>query len=168
MNEVTTNLEPTDGQAIPMKIGGGLILVAIGVTTSPIYLAYSLLETYPSFFTDGTWKALISKTSAAYSPSLAAYILTELVINIVILIGSIYLIVLFLKKKSEFPKWYAGIAFFSLSFVSVTLIFFALNFPDAVLFDEETVKAIGKSAFACFVWTPYLFLSKRSKETFVC
>ncbi|HCK0618515.1 hypothetical protein CGI93_23190 [Vibrio parahaemolyticus] len=52
----------------PLKIGGWLILIAIGVVIAPVRLLYFVGVTYPSIFIDGTWEVLTTYGSEIYSP----------------------------------------------------------------------------------------------------
>lgn len=152
---------------VPRDIGGWLILVALGIVFAPLRILYFLSTTYPPIFTDGTWEALTTETSEAYSPIWGPYLLSEIVVNLALVGASFYLVFLFFTKKSNFPKWYAGLAVFSAIFILLDAYMVTLVVPDMPMFDAETAKEFGRSLVSCLVWTPYLFLSQRSKETFV-
>lgn len=156
-----------DEEKVPRDIGGWLILVALGVIFAPLRILYFSSTTYPPMFSDGTWEALTTETSEAYSPIWGPFLLGEMVVNLAVVGASVYLAFLFFTKKSNFPKWYAGIAVFSVIFILVDAYMVTLVVPNMPMFDPETAKEFGKSLVSCLVWTPYLFLSQRSKETFI-
>lgn len=91
----------------------------------------------------------------------------ELTFNLVILLVSIYLAYLFFTKKADFPEWYAGLAFISLVFILVDSYLVTMIMPEIPMFDYETMTALVPALGSLLIWTPYLFLSKRSKETFI-
>ncbi|KGY13911.1 hypothetical protein NM22_00110 [Vibrio tubiashii] len=158
--EDTKNIEPR-------TIGGLLILVALGVTFTPIRILYVMLETYPPLFSDGSWEILTTPASAVYSPFWAPVIIGEIVANLIFVLLGIYLAYLMFTKKAAFPKWYFGLAVFSTCFIVIDAYIVSLLVPELQMFDSETVQEMGRSMITLCLWTPYLFYSQRSKETFV-
>lgn len=149
------------------RIGGWLLLVAIGLVIGPMRILDYLFTDYLPLFSNGTWDTLTSVDSEYYIPGIAVLMISELLINVLVIIVSIYLIVLFFKKKSVFPKWYAGLAVFSLVFILLDAYSFSLLVPEIEMFDADTVKEISRSLISCLIWAPYLLISSRAKETFV-
>ena len=164
--EETSEIRKSEEKS-PRNIGGWLILLALGVGFSPLRIIFYLSTTYPPIFNDGTWEALTTETSAAYSPFFRSVLFCELVSNLAMLAATLYLAILFLRKKSNFPKWYAGTAVFSAISVFINAYIWTLIVPDVPMFDAETAKEFARSLVNCLIWTPYLFLSQRSKETFI-
>ncbi|EHH0795968.1 DUF2569 domain-containing protein, partial [Vibrio vulnificus] len=74
----------------PLKIGGWLILIAIGVIIAPVRLFYFVGVSYPSIFIDGTWEALTSYGSEIYSPLWGLIIIGEIVGNLLFAFLGIY------------------------------------------------------------------------------
>jgi hypothetical protein len=151
----------------PKKIGGLLILVALGLLFTPLRLCMSLVVTFPPIIVDGTWEALTTAGSEFYSPLWGPLLFAELVFNLGILLISLYLAYLFFKKKMEFPEWYAGLALISFVFILVDAYLVTMIMPEIPMFDYETITALVPTLGSLIIWTPYLFLSKRSKETFI-
>jgi len=151
----------------PRDIGGWLIFVALGVIFTPLRILYFLATTYPPMFSSGAWHSLTTETSEAYSPYWAPYLFGEIAVNLVVVGAALYSASLFFSKKSSFPKWYAGIAIFSVIFIFLDSYVATLIIPDMSLFDADTGKEFGRSLVSALIWTPYLFLSQRSKETFI-
>ena len=150
-----------------LKIRGWLILVAIGVIITPLRMAYVLWTIYITLFTDGTWAALTTEGGAVYSPFWAPILIAEMVANAAIGAAFLYMIFLFFSKKASFPKWYAAAAIFSAAFIVLDSYAVTWIFPGTPVFDLETGKEFGRSLVSCLIWVPYLFLSKRSKATFI-
>lgn len=163
------NLQPQQNKVekVPRNIGGWLILLAIGIVFSPFRMLYFAFIVYFPMLYDNGWKAHTLETSNAYLPSWGLFLFGEIIINLAILLVSIYLVLLFFGKKSNFPKWYASISLFSVIFLLIDSYILTLIVPTTLMFDVETIKELSKSLISLFIWTPYLFLSQRSKETFV-
>ena len=148
-------------------IKGWLILVAIGVVVAPFRLITFMLNTYPDLFTSGTWQSLTSQFGEFYNPFWAPLLISEMLFNAVFIIASMYLILLFFKKKAGFPKWYIGIAVSSLLFIIVDAFAIRLVIPDAPIFDKETNMEVIRGVITVVIWVPYMLVSERVKATFV-
>ena len=151
----------------PLKLGGWLILVGLGVVLGPFRLLLLIGTTFSPIFTDGTWEALTTQSSEVYSPIWAPFLIGEILINLMMVFIGIYLIYLFFTKKSSFPKWYFGLALFSTVFIVVDAYIVTLVVPDIEVFDTETMKELARSLAGLLIWSPYLLLSERSKDTFI-
>jgi hypothetical protein len=147
-------------------IGGWLILLGIGIVVSPFRI-FSHLTVYPPFFRDGTWEALTTPASENYSPLWAPYIMGEILFNFITGIIFVFLIYLFFTKKKKFRNYYLAIAVFSFFFILFDAWFLTLILPDAPMFNPEMASEMVQSLIGCLIWGPYLFLSERSKETFI-
>ncbi|HEB58023.1 MAG TPA: DUF2569 domain-containing protein [Gammaproteobacteria bacterium] len=156
----------TEGKNELEGIGGWLILVAIGVVFTPIRIAKFLLETYPPIFREGAWDALTTPGNDAYHPLLATIIGAEMVLNLLLLAASGILLALFFSRKAAFPKWYIGIAVFSLVFIALDAMAIKLVLPDEPMFDPETASELIRSLVTVVIWVPYMLVSKRVKATF--
>ncbi|UCD42812.1 MAG: DUF2569 domain-containing protein [Chloroflexota bacterium] len=151
----------------PKKIGGWLILVALGLLISPLRLCMSLVMTFPPIIIDGTWQTMTTQGSEFYSPLWIPLLIGELVFNLGIFMISLYLVYLFFNKKKDFPDWYAGLAIISFVFILVDAFLVTMIMPEIPMFDYETITALIPTLGSLLIWTPYLFLSKRSKDTFI-
>jgi len=151
----------------PLKIGGWLILVAIGIVLSPMRSLMLMSTTYPDIFIDGTWEALTVVGSPAYSPMWAPLILGEMLINVVFFCLGLYLAYLFFTKKVTLPRWYFGLAISSSLFILIDAYVISIVIPDTAMFDPETRKEFFRSLISLFIWSPYLFFSQRAKDTFI-
>lgn len=121
-------------------IGGWLILVAIGVVVTPLRILLIVGGTYSQVFSNGVWQSLNTPSSEYYNPLWEPILLGELVTNIALLLAGVYLAYLFFSKKAEFPKWFIGIACFTLAFVIIDTLAVKLVIPDEQVLDSETSK----------------------------
>jgi len=151
----------------PLRIGGWLILVALGVILSPLRLLHLLSTTYPAIFTDGSWEALTTQGSEVYSPIWAPFLIGEIIVNVAMVLLGFYLAYLFFTKKTALPRWYLGLALFSSVFIMIDAYLVTLVVPNMDVFDAETMKELGRSLVSLLIWSPYLIYSQRSKDTFV-
>jgi len=161
----------------PRKIGGWLYLVAIVVIYNPLRLLFTTYIIYVPLLNDKMFKPFISESSNEYIPFWGSLLVGEVIFNLLFAIASFYMAILFFQKKSSFPKWYAFISISYVVFLLIDaylyiLVLSASDSSDTVVFHEIVfntyeLKELSKSLFYCLVWTPYLFLSLRSKETFI-
>jgi len=148
-------------------LGGWLILVGIGVVISPIRLLVTLVPTYKPIFEDGTWEALTTVGSEAYTPYFGSLLVGEIAFNALMVVASIYLIYLFFSKHYIFPKLYIVIVAASLIFIPLDAWIVTKVFPGESMFDPETTKEFMRSLIVGVIWVPYMLVSKRVKATFV-
>ena len=148
-------------------LGGWLVLVGIGVVTSPIRMLVTLVPTYMPTFEDGTWKALTTVGSESYTPYFGSLLIGEIAFNTLMVAASIYLIYLFFSKHYLFPKLYIGIVAASLIFIPLDAWIVTKVFPDVSMFDPETTKEFMRSLIVGVIWVPYMLVSKRVQATFV-
>jgi len=148
-------------------INGWLILVAIGIIITPIRSAYVLIPTYTEIFTTNVWAALTSPAYESYNALWAPILIGELIINSLIICSWLYMGYLFFTKKASMPKWYIGIAFFSLLFIIADAYSISLVMPSEPVFNPDTIKELGRALIMVCIWVPYMLVSKRVKATFV-
>lgn len=148
-------------------IGGWLILVAIGIIITPLRIVTMIIVTYPDLFSSGVWDALTTPESEAYNPLWAPVIIAELLVNCGLLLAWLYMGYKFFTKSKEFPKWYIGLAIFSLAFIVADALAVSLVLPGEPLFDTDTLGELFRALIMVFIWVPYMLVSKRVKATFV-
>lgn len=148
-------------------IGGWLILVAIGLVVTPIRIVLLIIGTYPDIFSSGTWEFLTTLGSEAYSPLWAPIIAGEILINCGLLLVWLYMAYRFFTKRKDFPKWYIGVAVFSLLFIVADAFSIKLVLPGEPVFDSDTIKELMRSVVMVAIWVPYMLVSKRVKATFI-
>lgn len=148
-------------------IGGWLILVAIGIVITPIRIVMLIMTTYPEIFSTGVWEALTTQGSEAYNPLWAPIIIGEILINSGLILVWLYMAYKFFTKSRDFPKWYIGIAVFSLVYIVADAFAIKLVLPNEPIFDPDTIKELLRSVIMVVVWVPYMLVSKRVKATFI-
>ena len=148
-------------------IGGWLILVAIGIVITPFRTIIAMIETYPDIFLNGAWELLTTQGSEVYNPLWGPIIIGEILINSVMILAWLYMAYLFFSKKSSFPKWYIGLAIFSLLFILADAFTVKLVLPNEPAFDPDTIKEVMRSLIMVVIWIPYMLLSERVKVTFI-
>jgi hypothetical protein len=127
------------------------------------FIAVDLL---PAFSKD-VWSLLTTPGTEAYHPLNAPILLFELVGNLVLLIGSIVLTVLFFQKRRLVPI--LTVIFLVFAFLFYVGDYFAAHQLPAVENQEDMESKLDLvGAFlVCAVAVPYFLVSRRVKETFV-
>lgn len=147
-------------------ISGWLIIVAIGIILSPIFIIVSLFPLYSEIFNNGSWEILTTPGTAEYSPLWAPILITEIAVNIGLVLLWIYIAIIFFFKKSTFPNIYIGALLFSIVFIVIDAYAVKLVIPNEPVFDADTTNALINSFIHAAIWIPYILISKRVKATF--
>ncbi|MCK4489865.1 MAG: DUF2569 domain-containing protein [Anaerolineales bacterium] len=155
-----------DSQNEPMKLGGWLILVGIGVVLSPIYLLITSATSYFPIFGDGTWEAVTTVSSEFYHPLWGPLLLGEIIFNFSKAFVLVFMIYLFFSKDYLFPKFYLGIVLATLLFIPLDAWMVKIILPNEPMFDMETISNFFTTLVSGSIWVPYLLFSKRAKSTF--
>jgi Protein of unknown function (DUF2569) len=124
------------------------------------------VQAYIPLFRDGTFQALASPGSVEFHPALAALIVFEALANVFCLVFGIWLIVLFFQKSRRFPKRYVLLAAFSLAAIladSIVLTALDIGSP----WDSVAIQELSRASIGLLIWGPYMYMSKRVKNTFV-
>jgi len=153
--------------SIKRGIGGWLILVAIGVTIAPFKTAIEAVLAFKPIFAEGTWASLTTAGSALYHPGWKILLSSEIINNTILVCAYGALAVLFYKKHWLFPRLFIALQVISLLGTFVDAWALSMIMPDEPIFDAETFKAVSRSVLSCFIWIPYMLVSKRVKATFV-
>ncbi len=126
-------------------IGGGLVILAIGVSITPFVLGWEV------------WQALLENYWSGVAPAQIGVGGAMIGILGAILVGwSIYNVVLFFRRRRIFPwSWIC---------LNGVLIIFAII---GVVYDPTEAAFLGRVVFWTVVWAIYLLCSERAKATFV-
>jgi hypothetical protein len=164
---MTNNLTSNADEETYAKIGGWLILCAIGLVLYPVQTAVSLYtEVIPALSAEN-WSRLTSPHSTAYHPLWAPLLIMEMVGNLCFLSLSVWVLVNFFKQRKFVPK-------LTISFLTANLIFVALDyyFIQRVLSLTNpgnmapTINFV-RTLVASIIWISYFLFSKRVKRTFI-
>jgi len=149
------------------KIGGWLILCAIGLILYPVQtLVFLFTELIPALSPEN-WSALTSPASPYYHSFLAPLVIAELVGNICFFIFSICLVVLFFQQRKYAPKLI--ILFLAGNLIFVGFDYFVTTFIiiRSSSIDVDATINFVRTMVAGMVWIPYFIFSKRVGKTFV-
>lgn len=149
-----------------LTIGGWLILPAIGIVITAFVILFQLFS--EDFFNHNTWLGLLN-SDLDNSYEILFLVGAELVYNLLYLVFTVLLILLFFTRRSNIPRLIS--IFYIVSFVAPlidTLVTFDI-FPEYLLDTDntETYKDITRSAITAIIWIPYFHMSKRVKNTFI-
>lgn len=143
-------------------------MVGFGVIVAPLRLGLYLYQTcVPILTDDGTWEALTSSDSAAYNAFRAPLLIGEIIFTSIMILACLYLIYLFFKKHNLFPRMYIAIVLIKLVAVPADAWLVSLVVPDEPIFDPATLGQFFQTLVSAVIWVPYMFVSKRVKQTFV-
>lgn len=150
---------PENAMMAGRPLGGWLILVGIGISLTPLRIVFDLFSS-PELINGSSWNGLIY----AQKYGLFTFVFFEHVYNIVFLIFSILIVVLFYQRRSSLPRL---ITFFYLVSFLVTAMdtFVTVAVLDAA--DKDTYTTFGRTFITTLIWVPYFNISSRVKETFV-
>jgi ABC-type sugar transport system permease subunit len=142
--------------AEPKGLGGWLILISIGLIGLPLKILADILLNYPKLFE--SW--------ALYRPAVQWLLLWELATNIAVAVITIWLAVLFFKKRKAvrnfFLTWYVFIFAVQLT----NLVLSQQVFPNQG-FSIQDALDLGKTLVLMAIWCTYFMTSKRVKNTFI-
>jgi transglutaminase-like putative cysteine protease len=154
---------PSTGAGRGQPIGGWLILVAIGLSITPLRLIIDIFN-IPEFFDPTSWSALWNSDNGL----LFSVFFFEYVYNIFYFFFSILLVILFFNKRSSIPLLIS--VFYGTTFIVTlidTLIAMNLNETYTSTDQQEYYQDLIRSFFAAVIWIPYFNISERVKDTFV-
>jgi len=164
---MTATQSSNDGKKNYDKIGGWLIICAIGLSLYPVQTAVSLYTEIIPALSSENWSRLTVPSSVSYHPLWAPLLITELVGNGCFLIFSICVVVFFFKQHKFVPG--LAIIFLASNFIFVGLDYY---FTQVILTKTDpanmgpTINFV-RTLVASLIWITYFLLSKRVKRTFV-
>jgi Protein of unknown function (DUF2569) len=148
------------------KIGGWLILCAVGLLLFPVQTAVSLFTDIIPALSGNNWFILTSPDSVSYHPLWGPLLIMELVGNVGFLGFSIPVISFFFTRRKFVPK-------LAVVFIASNLIFVGLDYyltriilikSDPV--NLESIANFIRTLVASLIWISYFLFSKRVKKTF--
>ena len=149
------------------KIGGWLILFAIGIVLYPARILIALFtELFPAF-SHANWSVLTTPGSQGYHPLWTPLLIVELAGNICFFFFSICLVVFFFQRRQIVIR-------LAMLFLLSNLLFVGLDFfvTHSYLINTGSISPnsalnLVRTVVASAIWIPYFLLSKRAKKTFV-
>jgi hypothetical protein len=147
------------------KIGGWLILCAVGLLLYPVQTAVTLFtKILPAL--QNNWSTLTSPASASYHPLWGPLLIMELIGSACFLVFSISVILFFLKRRKFVPKLAVGFMALNLAFVAVDYYLARTVLLEAEPVDLESTVNLIRTLVASVIWIFYFLYSKRVKRTF--
>ncbi|MBL4576883.1 MAG: DUF2569 family protein, partial [Flavobacteriales bacterium] len=162
--DIPVAVAPTYGKSI----GGWLILVAIGLTLSPIRLIIDLYN-LPEYFDSSVWRALLNFDASIRYLFTAILMFIEMIYNFLYIPFLFLVLFLFYNRRSILPRFAIILYATTFGFLLIdTVAALSLN-PEAYSDAEtyETFKDVGRSFIAAIIWVPYFMYSERVQRTFV-
>jgi len=149
------------------KIGGWLILVAIGLIFTPIRLLVVLFKDLLPALSADTWSRLTTPGTEAYHPLWAPLLFFEIIGNCLFILFPIIIAIFFFQKRRFVPRLIIVLLLSNLVFVAID--YFAADFIPFVAAQEDigSLTELIRVFMAGVIWVPYFLVSKRVKGTFV-
>jgi hypothetical protein len=148
------------------RIGGWLIICAIGLTLYPVQAAFSLFSEVMPAVSSENWRRLTTPGSVSYHPLWAPLLIMELIGNGCFLILSTVLVVFFFKRRKFVPK-------LAMMFLASNFIFVSLDgyYTQVILATTDPANMgpvinFVRTLVASMIWIAYFLFSKRVKRTF--
>jgi hypothetical protein len=155
------------GEISHNKIGGWLILFAIGIVLYPVGILISIFtELLPAFFHEN-WSVLTTPGSKGYHPLWTPMLLAELIGNICFFFFSICLVVFFFQRRKLVTKLAVLFLLSNLIFVGFDYLLTQFVLMNATSVNLDTTINLIRTGVASVIWIPYFILSKRVKGTFI-
>lgn len=148
------------------KIGGWLILCAVGLLLYPVQTTLSLITDIIPALSENSRFLLTSPDSSSYHPLWGPLLMMELVGSICFLIFSVIVIVCFFARRKFLPTM-------AIVFIVLNLIFVGVDYylARAILMKTDPVHTESlvnfiRTLVASAIWVCYFLYSKRVKRTF--
>jgi Protein of unknown function (DUF2569) len=136
----------------PKGIGGWLILPAVGTVASPFVMAYS------AFQSGSAW-------NSSPSTDITIFIAMETLFNLGLMVAWTVAVFQLFNHKRSYPKSF--VALFAILLVGTLLdAYIATTIFDLSL-DSSDVRGMVRTGLGLAIWGPYMFNSKRVRNTFV-
>lgn len=147
----------------PSGLGGWLVLPGLGAWLAPFALLIACWSER-EMWSMSTWTTLTTPGGDAYEALYAPILLVTLIALIGILVFSILLLIVFLRRRTSAPIIYSGFLIGMLAWQVVDLGFLAA-LPAGI--EGKDVAETVRAAITAAIWSTYFFRSQRVAATFV-
>lgn len=149
------------------KIGGWLMVVAIGLILTSLRTSLLIFKDIIPVFKPETWSVLTTPGTEAYHPLWAPLLIGEMAGNLFFVAFGITIAVLLFQRKKIVPKLAIIYLVSNLGFVLAD--YFIANLIPIVAQQNNAavVREIIRSVVGTAIWVPYFLISKRVKGTFI-
>lgn len=142
---------PPDVPLVPEKIGGWLILPAIGLVLGCILSVIGIILSF----------SIASEIASKYKGIFAINLLFDIALTVFLF----YVAFRFFGKRRNAP---AAMISFIIANIIVSGVLLVISIgAEAEPFMLESGKTLGKGIISAAIWIPYFVVSKRVKKTFV-
>ncbi len=139
-------------------IGGWLILIALGLITSPVVNGGTLMSIHIPMLTNPSYQPFFEK-----NPAIHTLILFEAGSNLCAIALTLAMNYLFFTKKKSFPTYMVLLMVFNFLITLGDTVAAAILMPDQF----RGYTSILRATLSAVIWIPYLVFSRRVKVTFV-
>jgi len=148
-------------------LGGWLILVCLGLFFSIIKGIFAIYDFKP-YFSLEVWKYLSDPSSEGYHFLYRYALIFDLTSNIVLVIFIATLLVLFFRKRSNFPKLII-VLYITCIVVTIvdTFLWSIISGSFSLAMGSGSVLSTFLVIIEYLIWTMYFLKSKRVKNTFI-
>jgi len=152
VNPVVVALDPK-----PPRLGGALLLPAIGLIVSPVRYLLSIAQINSEYFQE------VKATNEMF-PGFAKAVWVTMSIDLLFTLFGIYVAVQYFRRHISAPR--LMVLFVGINFLTLLLsyLWFSRVFGES---DPESLKPVIPTGVACCFWIPYFLRSQRVKETFI-
>jgi len=138
----------------PKGIAGWLILPVIATLVSPFTTGYAAFQNVAVFM-----------NGSSVSTAVAGFIYGEFLFNFSLMAAWIYAAIMLFRHKRLYPRLFVALIVITLIGTVLDLAVAALAFD--VTIDGKDVAGVVRAVFQLAIWGPYMYMSKRIKNTFV-
>jgi transglutaminase-like putative cysteine protease len=149
-----------DYQVGYQTVGGWILLPAFGLFLTPITVTFELFG--DGYFDRTWWNALTDTSYASYNPSHGALVLTSLIYNIFLIGGSVFLLILMIKRRTSLPVLFIGFIAIRIGFSIISEVWLSSVMSSTPFTSYKPYLLI----FVGAIWIAYFSLSDRVKGTF--
>jgi transglutaminase-like putative cysteine protease len=147
-------------------LAGWLYVVAIGVTLTPIRLASLVFWTSRHSYSQTVWEALTTPGSSAYQSGLGSLIIVETAGNLLLLVFTVWLAILFYRRHRLFPAIYIATLTFNLLLIAGDTAAGSIIVQHPTGAGLETYNELLRVIVQAAIWIPYMLVSRRVRQTF--
>ena len=171
MNELSTQAATNENQSLPPQppqIGGWLIVIAVGLVLSLIQNLNQLPQLLGALG-GPIWIRLTTPASPLYHPYWKIAIIYAAITGCFYVVMNVVMLILFFGRRRLFPKLTVALipTIFILSLAGYYFVGLIPGVAERPAHITNGHLLIGKFV-ALHIWIPYLLVSKRVKQTFVC
>lgn len=146
-------------------LAGWLILVGLGLVVTAIWQLWSFFADI-SIFTDKDWWETLNSYNKFFGP----IVFFEEIFCLLLAGASIYLLVLYFKRDSNFPMAYIIFLIVNAAYLLLDYLFISYLSQHVVIEEEllsEAAGNLGRGVVMGVIWITYMSVSKRVKATFI-